>query len=138
MSADVHCVVPMAHVADVERSIAFYAHLGFRVQSRREHAGRTVWAWLQSGPAALMLTAASEPVDPRAQAILLYMYSRDVAALRARLLAAGLTDGGTFTGAPLPISSAVFEPTLPDYMPEGEIRVADPDGYCLLIGQGGD
>jgi hypothetical protein len=25
--------------------------------------------------------------------------------------------------------------TYPDYMPKGEIRVEDPDGYCLLIGQ---
>jgi len=25
----------------------------------------------------------------------------------------------------------------PDYMPKGEIRVEDPDGYCLLVGQAG-
>jgi len=27
--------------------------------------------------------------------------------------------------------------TYPDYMPKGEIRVDDPDGYTLLIGQAG-
>jgi hypothetical protein len=27
--------------------------------------------------------------------------------------------------------------TYPNYMPKGEIRIEDPDGYVLLIGQGG-
>jgi hypothetical protein len=27
--------------------------------------------------------------------------------------------------------------TYPQYMPKGEIRVEDPDGYVLLIGQAG-
>jgi hypothetical protein len=27
--------------------------------------------------------------------------------------------------------------TYPDYMAKGEVRVEDPDGYCLLIGQAG-
>jgi hypothetical protein len=29
----------------------------------------------------------------------------------------------------------VSEVTYPPYMPKGEVRVDDPDGYCLLIGQ---
>jgi len=31
--------------------------------------------------------------------------------------------------------AVVFEVTRPHYMPEGEVRVVDPDGYGLLIGQ---
>ena len=30
---------------------------------------------------------------------------------------------------------AIFSLTRPFYMPNGEVRVHDPDGYCLLIGQ---
>ena len=46
-----------------------------------------------------MLTAASGPILPEHQAIILYLYSNDIAALRAHLLANGVHDGGPFTGA---------------------------------------
>ena len=29
----------------------------------------------------------------------------------------------------------VFEVYHPNHMKDGELRVADPDGYCLLVGQ---
>lgn len=137
MGTDVTQLVPMAHVPDVERSICFYALLGFAVRNRLRHGGQTRWAWLDSGNAALMLTAADAPVDPTQQAILFYLYSHDVAGLRAHLLAHGCSDGGDYCGLPGPNGgrSVVFNITYPDYMQHGELRVADPDGYCLLIGQ---
>lgn len=137
MSTNVTQLVPMAHVPDVERSIRFYALLGFTVRNRLRHDGQTRWAWLDSGDAALMLAAADAPVDPAQQAILFYLYSRDVAGLRAHLLANGCFDGGPYCGAPGPDAGrcVVFEITHPGYMEKGELRVADPDGYCLLIGQ---
>jgi hypothetical protein len=67
-----------------------------------------------------MLTRASAPVIPSQQAILFYLYSPDLIALREHLLAAGVK---------------VSPITYPEYMPKGEIRVEDPDGYVLLIGQ---
>ncbi len=138
MDRNVHALIPMAHVSNIEKSIEFYALMGFRIRSRFEHAGRLVWAWLESGTAHLMLTAASGPIDPTQQAILLYLYSNDIKGLRTSLLAAGLKDGGKFGEGPLPGDHRiVFETTYPHYMPEGEIRVGDPDGYCLLIGQAG-
>lgn len=128
-------LVPMAHVADVEGSIFFYCtHLGFTVKSRFAPHGRTAWAWLESGDAHLMLSAASAEVDPAQQAVLFYLYSDDLMALYQHLLAGGLTDGE----ADPPSGNGrcvVFKPTYPHYMPKGEIRVADPDGYILLIGQ---
>lgn len=137
METAVHGLVPMAHVLNIQQSIEFYALLGFRIRSRFEHGGRVVWAWLESGTAHLMLSAASGPIDAGQQAILLYMYSNNINGLRAALLAGGLMDGGKFGAGPIPGDGRrlVFEPTNPHYMPEGEIRVADPDGYCLLIGQ---
>ena len=115
----IYDLVPMAHVASVDRSIAFYARLGFDVRSRLGEP-EAFWAALQSGQAIIMYSRASEPVVPAQQAILFYLYTADVLSLRTRLLAAGVT-----------VSDIAFPP----YMPEGEMRVTDPDGYCLLIGQ---
>jgi hypothetical protein len=137
--------VPMAHVADVDRSVAFYTLLGFACESRFSLSdGTTNFASLISGKARLMLARATEPVIPSQQAVLFYMYSEDVGSLRKHLLAQGLNDAG-----PPPsehesddvkrvfksIDPAVFELRHPFYMPDGELRVHDPDGYCILVGQ---
>lgn len=55
--------------------------------------------------------------------------------MRTHLLSKGLADGGPFCGSADNQRRLVFEITNPMYMPEGEIRVHDPDGLCLLIGQ---
>ncbi len=109
---------PYAHVADVQRSIDFYARLGLEVRDTHEVDGRLVWAFLTSPaePAAgLMLALAGGPVDPGAQAVLFYCWTPDVVALRDEL------EAGTITH--------------PFYMPAGELRIADPDGYVVLVGQ---
>ena len=114
-------LVPYVHVADVAVSAHFYSLLGFEqvatVGARDAHQW---WAYLQSDRARLMLAQASEPIDPDAQAVLLYLYADDLARLRTQLLAAGLEP------------SAIAHPA---HMPGGEIRMVDPDGYVLLIGQ---
>lgn len=134
-SADVYELIPMAHVADVEESIRFYELLGFRVRDRLQPADRTQWAWIDSGRGHLMLAAASAPIAAGEQAVLFYLYTRDLASLRSRLLAGGLADGGVFCGFPSARRRVVFAISHPPYMAEGEMRVVDPDGYCLLIGQ---
>jgi catechol 2,3-dioxygenase-like lactoylglutathione lyase family enzyme len=110
----------MAFVADVERSIAFYRHLGFDVGDTFAPAGATKpsWAWLQSGDAQLMVAVASEPVVPGQQAVLFYVYTDNVAAARASLVEAGLSPGAI---------------TTPFYAPRGEFRLVDPDGYVVMI-----
>lgn len=141
--APVHRVVPYLHVADVEQSIAFYAALGFVEDDRYEgQSGRVVWASakLQSPNglvAEVFFALADTPVVPEEQAILLYMYSKDVEALRNYLLGSGLYDGGKYCGQPGPNNGRriVFEPYYPQHMKNGELRVADPDGYCILVGQ---
>lgn len=134
----VNQLIPLVHVADVEQSIGFYEFLGFAVSERmQDDTGRTFWASLSAGEARLMFTAADAPIVPEEQAVIFYLYSHDVAALREHLLARGLADGGTYCGQPGPNSGrrVVFGVACRDYMPGGEIRVADPDGYCLLVGQ---
>ena len=116
-----HELVPFAHVADVQRSIHFYSLLGFAPENvLTDDTGRTFWAWLQSEEAALMLAYTESPVIPEHQAVLFYLYTKDVAALRQHLLASGIE---------------VSEIKYPPHMDEGEIELADPDGYTLLVGQ---
>lgn len=134
----VTALTPFAHVQDVERSLAFYALLGMQPGTRfRDHSGKTVWCDANAGPARIMLSVASGPIDPTQQAVLFYLYAPDVQAIRQHLLAQGLRDGGVFRGAsgPEAARNAVFEVHHPHYMPAGELRVHDPDGYVLLIGQ---
>ena len=56
----------------------------------------------------------------RAAAVLFYLYADDLAPLREDLLSKAIS---------------ASEISFPFYMPKGEIRVVDPDGYVLLIGQ---
>jgi hypothetical protein len=114
-------LIPMAHVADVQRSVDFYKLLGMELRSSlKTPQGGLQWAHVACQGAELMFARASEPVVASQQAVLFYLYAPDLIGLREYLLASGVR------------VSAI---TYPDYMPKGEVRVEDPDGYCLLIGQ---
>jgi catechol 2,3-dioxygenase-like lactoylglutathione lyase family enzyme len=122
-------LVPMAHVLDMERSVAFYRLLGFEIGNYVPREGPMHWVWLYSPQAPdwkrgpnLMLTRSLCAIDVEAQEVLFYLYVSDLPALRARMLAAGIS---------------ASEISYPDYLPEGEFRVADPDGYTLMIAQAG-
>jgi catechol 2,3-dioxygenase-like lactoylglutathione lyase family enzyme len=80
-------LTPMAHVADIARSIRFYEQLGFRVGNTFQPDGgpALTWAWLASHGADLMVTLAEEPVDPGEQAVLFYLYCDDVQGMHAHL-----------------------------------------------------
>lgn len=137
-NASVNRLVPFAHVVDVQASMTFYAHLGFSPVSVLRHGAQPpFWARLSSGSAEIMFARASGPIDADQQAVLFYMYTADVEGLRRHLLAQGLRDGGVFCGQPGPGDGrrVAFEITRPDYMPAGEMRLHDPDGYCILVGQ---
>ena len=113
----------MAHATNVQRSVDFYKQLGMEIRSSlRLPSGELQWVHLTCDQADIMFARASEPVIAGQQAVLFYLYSPDLIALREHLLATGVK------ASPI---------TYPKYMPKGEIRVDDPDGYCLLIGQAG-
>ena len=111
----------MAHVEDVARSIEFYRQIGFEVGNTLEVGGRLQWAWIQSGNAHLMLVRSARPMNADAQDVLFYLYAADVVAYRSELAARGVK---------------VSELSYPEYGPAGEFGMSDPDGYCLLVGQG--
>ena len=121
MTAKVTGLIPMAFAAEVQRSVDFYRLLGMEIRgSLRAPSGDLQWVHLACDQADLMFARASDPVIASQQAVLFYLYSSDLIALREHLLASGVK-----------VSPIAY----PDYMPKGEIRVEDPDGYVLLIGQ---
>jgi predicted enzyme related to lactoylglutathione lyase len=122
MTARTRSLVAFAHVADVERSIAFYADLGFTVQNTVVPSGKTApsWARLESEKATLMIGTASGSIDHTQQAILFYLYFDNIKEARAALVARGRRPS---------------EITYPFYMPGGECRLEDPDGYVLMLAQ---
>lgn len=113
-------LVPMLHVENVPRSIAFYERVGFQTRDTHTPEGRTepVWAWLVSGGAQLMLTLADVPVDRARQGTLFYAYSDDLTGFHQQLAGAGLEPGEIRT---------------PFYAPRGEFRLTDPDGYVTMV-----
>ena len=117
----------MIHVAEVQRSTEFYRLLGFEIGAYVPRAGPMHWAWLYAPKAAdwkrgpnLMLTRSGRTIDANAQEVLFYLYAEDLKSLRSTLLAKGVDAG---------------EISYPDYLPNGEFRLQDPDGYTLMIAQ---
>ncbi len=120
-------LVAMIRVADVERSAGFYRSLGFEIGNYVPREGGPMhWAWLYAPAVAdwkcgpnLMLTRGEHGVEAP-EGVLFYLYAADLPALRASLLARHVS---------------VSEITYPDYLPNGECCVHDPDGYTLMLAQ---
>lgn len=131
-AAPVRGMVTMIHVADVMNSAKFYRHLGFEIGNAvPRECPPYHWAWLyQPGApdwktgANLMLVSGEVPgmAESKAKTVLFYLYARDMKRLREELLAKGLE---------------ASEISYPEYLPEGEFRLQDPDGYTLMIAQSG-
>ena len=105
----------------------FYRLLGFEVGHFVPPTGIKEWVWLYAPQAAdwkrgpnLMLTRSGCTIDAQAQEALFYFYARDLESLHSALVANGV---------------AASEITYPAYLPAGEFRIEDPDGYTLMIAQ---
>lgn len=118
----INALVPFVHVADVQRSIDFYAKLGMSVSNTFVPTGDhdPAWAWLETGNAKLMVARANGPIDHRQQGVLFYTYCSDIDAVHGALTEAGVTVG--------PIKRQF-------YAPNGEFRIEDPDGYVVMMMQ---
>jgi catechol 2,3-dioxygenase-like lactoylglutathione lyase family enzyme len=120
-------MVAMIHVADIERSATFYRLLGFEIGNSVPEEGQMGWAWLYAPSAPdwkrgpnLMLSRNPRPINSDGADALFYLYATDLVAMRNHLVAAGIT---------------ASEISYPDYLPQGEFGVHDPDGYKLMIAQ---
>ncbi len=121
--AKVTGLVPMTHAVNVQRLVDFYKLLGMEMRGcLKTGSGELQWAHVACEHANLMFARASEPVVASQQAVLFYLYSPNLIALREYLISAGVR---------------VSPITYPEYMPKGEVCVEDPDGNTPLIGQAG-
>ncbi|HWT23930.1 MAG TPA: VOC family protein [Solirubrobacteraceae bacterium] len=116
---------PILHVADVERSVAFYEDaFGFRTTFRWPEHGPLQFAFLELGATGVGIATASPPAIPDwpadrdLGAFQLCIYADDVDAAAERLAARGAT----------PV-------TAPRSMPWGERLAffADPDGNLIHV-----
>jgi hypothetical protein len=86
-------LVPFILVSDIERSNRFYEALGFEVVKRYEPNGRLEFAGLEATSAAKVMLARVDEVPETgpdaATPGFLYLYTKDLEALRAQLLSAG-------------------------------------------------
>ena len=67
-----------------------------------------------------MISTDGDSIDPAGQGVLFYLYSGRLTALREQLLADGISVGEILDGTP---------------GPREEMRLADPDGYVLMVAQ---
>ena len=123
----IHSLTPYAHVADIDRSIAFYRRLGLEVQNSHFDDGVLAWAFLSTpthdrrvAGARLMVAAADGPFDASTPAVLFYCWTDDARGRHAALAAAG---------------TAVGEIEHPFFMRDGEFEAIDPEGSLVLVGQ---
>lgn len=119
-SAPVDAVVPFVRVADVDRSVRFYELLGFDLRDTYRPGERLQWALIGCAQGSLMFDHTDEPIDPRGQGILFFLYTADLQRLQEHLRAHGEQAGPIVDGTP---------------GPKHEMLVRDPDGYVLMIAQ---
>jgi catechol 2,3-dioxygenase-like lactoylglutathione lyase family enzyme len=118
MTARVNACVPVVYVTDVAASVAFYDLFGLAVQVQGED-GDWRWAYLKSDEIGLLI-ASGPMVRVAAVPVHLYLRTDDVDGL-----VRNLSGGGVETE----------HLGYPDHAPGGEIKVLDPDGHVLLVGQ---
>jgi catechol 2,3-dioxygenase-like lactoylglutathione lyase family enzyme len=115
----VQSMIAVTYVRDIDSARAFYELLGFREQS----AGRAetgAWSALNQGDLSVLLAYTRPPLEIAPLPLLFYFFCDDLDAVLATLGPAGVT--ATRTGHP-------------PHAPGGEVKVLDPDGNTILIGQ---
>lgn len=113
-------LTPMLPVSNVARAIEFYESLGFTIGNTHapEGGAAPVWAWLHCGPAHIMINQADGPIGATHHSASVWLYTRDVTAAHAALLARGME---------------ASDIEYPFYNPGGEFHVHDPDGYAVFV-----
>jgi catechol 2,3-dioxygenase-like lactoylglutathione lyase family enzyme len=111
--------VPVVYVTDIELSVRFYTLLGFRAGASGS-ADEWRYSYLTCAATGLLLAAGGSVWSAEQGPVLLYLRVADVEAAQRALEEAG---------------HAVEHLGYPDHAPGGELKVLDPDGHGLLLGQ---
>jgi hypothetical protein len=119
---EIKSFTPYLYVTNLEESIAFYNLIGLQVTNRRYENDELVWLTMTSDDdkIKIMLRKVAGPIIADHQDIFFYCHTANI-----KLLIKTLDDNKIARG----------KLQRPDYMPAGQCRVEDPDGYVLLIGE---
>jgi catechol 2,3-dioxygenase-like lactoylglutathione lyase family enzyme len=115
----VQSMIAVTYVRDIDSARAFYELLGFREQLSGR-AETSAWSALNQGDLSVLLAFTRPPLEIAPLPLSFYFYCADLDAIVAGLGAAGVEV--TRTGHP-------------PHAPGGEVKVLDPDGNTVLIGQ---
>jgi catechol 2,3-dioxygenase-like lactoylglutathione lyase family enzyme len=119
MTPEVQSMFAASYVEDIDASRAFYGLLGFREQLAGK-APTAAWSVLRQGGHNLLLASTRPPLRIPRLPLLFYFFYDDVDAMAALLTAAAVES--THMG-------------YPPHALGGEVKLADPDGNTVLIGQ---
>lgn len=112
-------MVAATYVRDIDASRAFYELIGL-TEKRAGTAPTAAWSELSGGGHAVLLVSTQPRLELPALPLLFYFFVDDLAAVGAALGAAG---------------QEFQHVGHPDHARGGELRIADPDGNTVLIGQ---
>jgi catechol 2,3-dioxygenase-like lactoylglutathione lyase family enzyme len=119
MSPAVQSMIAATYVRDIDASRAFYELLGFREQSAGK-AETSAWSALQHNGLSVLLASTRPPLDIPRLPLLFYFYLDDLDAVAGALGTAGVE---------------VTEAGHPPHALGGEVKILDPDGNTVLLGQ---
>jgi catechol 2,3-dioxygenase-like lactoylglutathione lyase family enzyme len=119
MIARVRSMVAAAYVKDIDASRAFYGLLGFREHSSAK-AEVSAWSVMQHEGVSILLAATGPALDIPALPLLFYFFCDDIEAV-----------AGVLEGAGVPVVRTGHPP----HALGGEVKVLDPDGNTVLLGQ---
>jgi catechol 2,3-dioxygenase-like lactoylglutathione lyase family enzyme len=115
----VQSMVAATYVADIDTSRAFYEMLGFHQESAGK-AATSAWSDLHQGSHVVLLASTKPPLGVPSLPLLFYFFFDDLDAVVAALEAGGVE---------------VSRMGHPPHALGGEVKVADPDGNTVLLGQ---
>ena len=119
MTPQVQSMIAVTYVKDIDASRAFYGLLGFR-EGESGKEGTSAWSIMRCGDVAVLLAMTELASAPSPLPMLCYLYYEDIGAVTGALDQAGVPV--TRTGHP-------------PHALGGEVRVLDPDGNTVLLGQ---
>lgn len=119
MTPAVESMVAVTYVRDIDTSRAFYELLGFHEQSAGK-AATSAWAALHHNGHSVLLASTGPRLDVPRLPLLFYFFFDDLDALT-----------GVLGGAGVEVSPMGHPP----HALGGEVKVLDPDGNTVLLGQ---
>jgi len=119
MTPTMQSMVAAAYVRDIGASRGFYELLGFREHSAGK-AATSAWSSLRNGTQRVLLASSSPPLDVPSLPLLFYFFFDDIETVVKALGQAGV---------------AFWRMGHPPHALGGEVKVLDPDGNTVLLGQ---